>query len=114
MTDTAKFALKKPITDGAGNEIKELTLRAPNVGDFVKAEKFTGQVGYTAALVASVTGIALPVIYKLHPDDLNKIDVRLNKLLGNGEEEGSSPSGSEPDGSGSEPLSKPDGSTSPS
>lgn len=92
-TDT--YALSRPITDKKGDEIAEVTLREPLVKDYMAADKFNmqGQTAYTAALIASVTGVDLETVQRMRIVDLNGIDVALTKLMGNddGAADGSAP-----------------------
>ena len=84
MTETSTYTLTRPITDKKGNEVNEVTLREPLVRDYMAADKFgMGQTAYTAALIASVTGVDLEAVQSMRIADLNAIDIALSKMMGN-------------------------------
>ena len=83
MSETTVVKLSKPIKDKDGNEITELTLREPLVGDLIKAEKFQGKIAYTTAMMASVTGHTIPVLEGMRAADFNKCDRAMGGLMGN-------------------------------
>lgn len=83
-----KFPLARPI-EHDGKTISEITIdRPPNVGDLVAGDAFTGNVKRTAAILASMTGITLPAIFKMSSRDFVAIGRVLAPMLGENDDPG--------------------------
>jgi hypothetical protein len=83
MAEETTITLTRPLKDDKGNEINTLTLREPNLGDLMKADKFTGNVGKVAAIIASQTGIPIPVLEAMGGRDFRVCDKVIDGFLGN-------------------------------
>ena len=85
MTHTIK--LTYPIKGDDQQEIKEVTLRRPKVGDMVAAEQAGqfGTIAYAAGLAASVVGVSFHAFQELDALDLTQISNAVEEMMGNGQ-----------------------------
>ncbi|MBI1620801.1 phage tail assembly protein [Aquamicrobium zhengzhouense] len=74
--------LSKPV-EHAGTTYSEISVREPEMGDFMAADLVTGDQTKEAAIYASIAGIPLPAMKKLRPLDYKAIVVAADKLAGN-------------------------------
>lgn len=81
---TVSVTLSKPIIDG-DRQISELVFREANVGDMIEADAVEGDFAKTAAILASMSGVALSTFKQLPVRDLNKITRATAGFLGNGD-----------------------------
>lgn len=71
--ETKTFKLSVPIVHD-GKTIEQITMREPEVGDVIAAEKFKGQAEQTVALFASVSGLTVGAISRMKLRDFKQIE----------------------------------------
>ena len=82
--ETYTHKLRVPITIN-GETYKELTFREAEVDDFVAAEKFSGDMNYTKALLAGMAEVPVPVLGKMKMREMKSLMVKVAPLMGNEE-----------------------------
>lgn len=86
MTDTiddvVKHTLLKPVTHGELT-ITELTFREAEVGDFMAADHFKGELSPNIAILASISDTPLAAFKKIKARDFSIILAKTKDLLGN-------------------------------
>lgn len=86
MSKTATVKLEYPI-DNNGQTITELTLRRPNVGDMVTAEKVAGknagEIEFNGILCACCADIPWPAFRQIDVADSDRIAAAVKELSGN-------------------------------
>ena len=80
MADT--YTLTTPI-EYKGETIKTLALRPVRMKDLRTMDGMTGEIGRTLALVASITGVAIPALDEMTPDDFSGVMKALEPHMGN-------------------------------
>ena len=75
--------LSKAIGVLGEKEITELTFREPTVGDLIVADQVKGGLAKTAAVLASMCDVSLPVFKSIGTKDFQKIVAATEGLLGN-------------------------------
>lgn len=77
--------LSKPVTHNE-KTYSELTFREAQVGDFMVADSFSGQMSKTIATLAVMCDVPLPAFKKIGAADFNAILDKTKELLGNEEQ----------------------------
>ncbi|MBO9125448.1 MULTISPECIES: phage tail assembly protein [unclassified Rhizobium] len=86
--DNISVTLLSPVTVDEVT-IDSLTFREAEVGDLIEAADCKNEIERMAVMMASVTGVSLPVIKKLKARDLKNIMSKVGNLLGNDTKTGS-------------------------
>lgn len=71
--ETMTFKLAVPLKY-EGKVFSEITLREPEVGDVISAEKFSGQAEQTVALFAAMSGLPIGAIRSMKIRDFRRIE----------------------------------------
>ncbi len=79
MTDTVTIALSKPI-EHDGRTIASLTLKEITVADLCASDLVDGATKKSAALLASITGIPLPLILRLPIADYSRAMEAIDRM----------------------------------
>ena len=82
-SNTITVTLSSPIDAGDGKKIDALTFREAELGDMIASDSVTGDTAKTAAMLAGMCGMPLPVMKKLKMRDITKILREVAPLLGN-------------------------------
>ncbi len=82
MSAKITVTLSKPIEHN-GTSYSELSFRDPELGDFIAADAIKGELGKTAAVLASMADIPFPAMKRLAMHDMNKIMDAVGHLMGN-------------------------------
>lgn len=80
--ETVTVQLSRPI-EHDGKIIESLTFREPELGDMMLSERFDGQLGQIAAVLASVSDTPLPVFKKIKAHDVKRIMSATAGIMGN-------------------------------
>lgn len=94
---TRVVKLDYPLQDG-NRSVTEIAIGRPKVRDVIAAQKFKTPAEQMLAMVASMSGLTLPVLLELDVSDFTKLEVQLAPLVS-----GISPSATEADGEPSSP-----------
>lgn len=81
-TDTITVTLKKPITHNGATHTT-LTFRELELGDMIMGDKVEGEVGKTAAILASMADVPLPAFKRLSASDFKAVMDQVGPLMGN-------------------------------
>ncbi|WP_166096872.1 phage tail assembly protein [Rhizobium flavescens] len=76
------FTLTKPVEHN-GQTYDVLNFREATAGDMMTAEKMDGPLAQTAAVLACMADIPLPVFRKISARDFNRIMAATAELMGN-------------------------------
>lgn len=82
MTDTVTVQLKKPI-EHDGKTYSSLTFREATLGDMIAGDAVKGDLNKTAAILASIADVSLPLMRKLAIGDMKAVIAATDGLLGN-------------------------------
>lgn len=82
MSANITVTLSKPIEHN-GESYSELSFREPELGDFIAADAINGELGKTAAVLASMADVPFPAMKRLSMSDMNKIMDAVGHLMGN-------------------------------
>lgn len=80
--DPVTVTLASPI-EHDGKTFATLTFREAELGDLCAGDHFDGQLQKTAALLAGMAQVSLPVIKRLKARDLATITDKVGHLMGN-------------------------------
>ncbi|ASV85491.1 mu-like prophage FluMu gp41 family protein [Ochrobactrum quorumnocens] len=83
MSNETTLQLSKPYTL-AGKETDKLSFREPVLGDLVRVEtaaKGTGDNGYTAVMIAQLSGATVPEVHALSLTDYRKCAEAMRPFL---------------------------------
>jgi len=82
MTDTITVTLSRPLTVDK-DQRTSLTFREAELGDMIAADAVSGEMGKTAAVLASMCGVPYPAFKRLSMADMNAVMAKVGHLLGN-------------------------------
>lgn len=90
MSDKNTLKLSKTYTLG-GKDVDEITFREPVLGDLIRVEtaaKGAGDNGYTAVMIAQLSGATVPEVHALSLPDYRKCAEAMRPFLNTGSEDG--------------------------